>query len=160
MLSCVNSLVLVRCVSNSKLIKQNSSLSTRCEIALVWMLENLSDEKSVLVQIIAWCRLVPSHYLYRWWPRSQSPHDVTMPQWVKWEPCFTVSMLISIIHVLKDVNLIDCFHKSVIHIKPSHLTNQASDPCPHQWFTRKIVACWKSLAPHLVWQVDAYCICG
>ena len=32
------------------------------EIALSWMLQDLTDDKSALVQVMAWCR-APSHYL-------------------------------------------------------------------------------------------------
>ena len=38
--------------------------------------------KSALVQVMAWCRQATSHYLSQYWPRSQSPYDVTRPQWV------------------------------------------------------------------------------
>ena len=43
---------------------------------------DLTDEKSTLVQVMAWCRQAPSHYLSQCWPRSMSPYDVTRPQWV------------------------------------------------------------------------------
>ena len=53
-----------------------------CEIALIWMLLDLTYEKSTLVQVMAWCRQATSHYLSQCWPRSLSPHGVTRPQWV------------------------------------------------------------------------------
>ena len=40
-------------------------------------------DKSTLVQVMAWCRQAPSHYLSQCWPRSASPYGVTRPQWVK-----------------------------------------------------------------------------
>ena len=43
---------------------------------------DLTDDKSTLVQVMAWCRQAPSHYLSQCWPRSVSPYDVTKPQWV------------------------------------------------------------------------------
>ena len=43
----------------------------------------ISDDKSTLVQVMAWCRQATSHYLSQCWPRSLSPYDVTRPQWVK-----------------------------------------------------------------------------
>ena len=46
-----------------KLIQQNSSFNTHCEVDLRWMLQNLTDEKSTLIQVIAWCRQATSHYL-------------------------------------------------------------------------------------------------
>ena len=53
------------------------------EIAVRWMLLDLNDDKSTLVQVMAWCHQATSHYLSQWWPRSMSPYGVTRPQWVK-----------------------------------------------------------------------------
>ena len=53
-----------------------------CELALRWMSLDLTDDKSTLVQIMAWCRQATSHYLSQCWPRSLSPYGVTRPQWV------------------------------------------------------------------------------
>ena len=52
------------------------------EIALRRMSLDLSDDKSTLVQLMAWCHQATSHYLRQCWPRSQSPYDVTRPQWL------------------------------------------------------------------------------
>ena len=46
------------------------------------MLLDLTDEKSTLVQVMAWCRQATSHYLSQCWPRSLLPYGVTRPQWV------------------------------------------------------------------------------
>ena len=56
------------------------------EIALRWMPLDLTDEKSTLVQVMAWCCQVTSHYLSQCWPRSMTPNGVTRPQWVKIVP--------------------------------------------------------------------------
>ena len=53
-----------------------------CEIALVWMSLDFTDDQSTLVQVIAWCRQATSHYLSQCWHRSMSPYGVTRPQWV------------------------------------------------------------------------------
>ena len=56
-----------------------------CEIALIWtwwMSLDLNDEKSTLVQVMAWCHQAASHYLNQCWPRSLSPYGITRPQWV------------------------------------------------------------------------------
>ena len=53
------------------------------EIALRWMPLDLIDDKSTLVQVIAWCHQATSHYLRQCWPRSVSPNGITRPQWVK-----------------------------------------------------------------------------
>ena len=36
-----------------------------------------------LVQVMAWCRQAPSHYLIQCWFRVMPPYGVTRPQWVK-----------------------------------------------------------------------------
>ena len=43
---------------------------------------DLTDDKSTLAQVMAWCHQATSHYLSQCWPRSMSPY-VTRPQWVK-----------------------------------------------------------------------------
>ena len=50
--------------------------------ALQWMPQDLTDDKSKLVQVMAWCRQARSHYLSQCWPRSISPYGITRPQWV------------------------------------------------------------------------------
>ena len=50
--------------------------------ALKWMPRDLTDDKSTLVQGMAWCRQATSHYLSQCWPSSMSPYGVTRPQWV------------------------------------------------------------------------------
>ena len=53
------------------------------EIALRWMPLDLADDKSTLVEVMAWCCQATSHYLSQCWPRSMSPNGFTRPQWVK-----------------------------------------------------------------------------
>ena len=66
-----------------KLISWIDTLSNSCETALRSMPQNPSDDKSTLVQVMAWCRQAASHYLSHCCPRSLSPYGVTRPQWVK-----------------------------------------------------------------------------
>ena len=56
--------------------------STRCEIALWYMPLDLTNDKSKLVQVVAWCHQATSHYLSQCWSRSLSPYGVIRPQWV------------------------------------------------------------------------------
>ena len=56
---------------------------TSCEIALICMSLDFTDDQPTLVQVMAWCRQATSHYLSQCWPRSLSPYGVTRPQWVK-----------------------------------------------------------------------------
>ena len=53
-----------------------------CEIVLIWMSLDFTDDQSTLVQVMAWCHQATSHYLSQCWPRSLSPYGVTRPQWV------------------------------------------------------------------------------
>ena len=54
----------------------NGGWCISCEIALRWMPPDLTDDKSTLVQVMAWCRQAWSHYLSQCWPRSMSPNGV------------------------------------------------------------------------------------
>ena len=47
-----------------------------------WMPWDLTDDKSTLVQVMAWCSRAASHYLSQCWPSSMLPYGVTRPQWV------------------------------------------------------------------------------
>ena len=65
-----------------KLTLVNGDWGISYEIAFRWMPQDLTDDKSALVQVMAWCRQATSHYLSQCWPRSLSPSGVTKPQWV------------------------------------------------------------------------------
>ena len=69
-----------------KLILVNGGWGISDEIALRWMPLDLTDDKSTLVQVIAWCHQATSHYLSQCWHRSMSPNGVTRPQWVNSYP--------------------------------------------------------------------------
>ena len=57
------------------------------------MSQDLTDNKSTLVQVRAWCRQATSHYLSQCWPRSLSPYGAIRPQWVKWAISHTFQLL-------------------------------------------------------------------
>ena len=57
-------------------------LTSSKDDTLRWMPRNLMDNKSTLVQVMAWCRQTTSHYLSQCWPRSLPIYGVTRPQWV------------------------------------------------------------------------------
>ena len=54
---------------------------------LRWMPQDPTDDKSTLVQVMAWSRQATSHYLSQCWPRSPTPYGVSKPQWVKHTYC-------------------------------------------------------------------------
>ena len=66
-----------------KPILVNGGWGISYEIALRWMPQDLNNDKSTLVQVMAWCRQATSHYLSQCWLRSMSPNGVTGSQWVK-----------------------------------------------------------------------------
>ena len=64
------------------------------EIAIRWISRDLTNNKSTLVQVMAWGRQATSHYLSQCWPNFMSPYGVTRSQWVinalfvsVWLPC-------------------------------------------------------------------------
>ena len=59
--------------------------------ALRWMSWDLPEDKSTLVQVMAWCRQATSHYLSQCWPRSVSPYGVTRAQWVNPYVCTNIT---------------------------------------------------------------------
>ena len=90
--TCLNSLAPGICINNSESIILKHMLrikfiSTACKIALRWVPQNLTNKKSTLVQVMAWCRQATSHYLSQCWSRSLSPYGVNMPQWVNISWC-------------------------------------------------------------------------
>ena len=44
---------------------------------------DFTDDKSTLVQVMAWCRQATDHYLGQYSLRSMSPYGLSRPQWVK-----------------------------------------------------------------------------
>ena len=65
-----------------KLILLIDKIGFPCEIALRWMLLYFTDDKSILIQVMAWWRQATSHYLSQCWPSFMLPYGVTRPQWV------------------------------------------------------------------------------
>ena len=49
---------------------------------LRWMPRDFTDNKSTLVQVMAWCHQTITQYLSQCWPRSLTTYGVTGPQWV------------------------------------------------------------------------------
>ena len=75
-----------------KLTLVNGGWGISYKIVLRWMPLDLTDDKSTLVQVMAWCRQATSHYLSQCWPRSLLPDSVTRPQWVKAQTLRVVMM--------------------------------------------------------------------
>ena len=61
--------------------------------ALRWMPRDFTDNKSTLVQVMAWCHQAISQYLSQCWTRSLTTYGVTGPQWVK-SPWYPLSLVV------------------------------------------------------------------
>ena len=64
------------------LILLNDIFSALSKIVVMWMPQNSIDDKSTLVQVMAWCLMAPSHYLNQCWPSSLLSYGITKGQWV------------------------------------------------------------------------------
>ena len=51
------------------------------------MPQDLTDDKSTLVQVMAWCCQATNRLRNQWWPRSPTPYGVTGPNELK---CLTI----------------------------------------------------------------------
>ena len=69
----------------------NSNSGVDPNPALRWMKQNTFNDMSKLVQVMAWCRQAPSHYLIQCQPRSTLPYGMTRPQWVN---CTIINIMI------------------------------------------------------------------
>ena len=65
-----------------KLILVIDGSCVSCEIAVRWISLDFTDDKSTLVQVMAWCREATSHYLSQCWLRFMLPYDVNRQQGV------------------------------------------------------------------------------
>ena len=65
---------------NIQITKFQANLSDwwQCQIPFRWLSLDVTDNKSTLVQVMAWCHQASSHYLNQCWPG----YGVTWPQWV------------------------------------------------------------------------------
>ena len=66
----------------SKHILWKKFISTSCEIASGWILQNTFDNMLTLVQVMVWCYETTNHYLNQCVPRSITQHGFNSPQWV------------------------------------------------------------------------------
>ena len=93
-----------------------------------WMLQDLTDDKSTLVQVMAWCHQATNHYLSQCWPRSPMPYGITRPQWVNYSCilkseilCETASRSQSIIMIwLYPAQHIHLAHREISSAKGSY----------------------------------------
>ena len=60
-------------------------LSISITMTIMWMMQYPINEKTTLVQVMAWCHQATSHFLSQHWSITMSLHGATSPQWVKLE---------------------------------------------------------------------------
>ena len=78
-----------------KFISRTDISCAACKIVERWIPQNSTDDKSTLVQVMAWCHQATSNYLSQCWPRNLSPYGVTRPQWVKKMTWWLYSVILS-----------------------------------------------------------------
>ena len=99
-----------------------------CEITLMWMSLNFTNDQAKLVQVMAWCRQTTSHYLSQCWPRSLSPYGVTRPQWINslaHRGCGSNFEITIFKHIVQNNNLSTCCEISLKWM-PQNITNEKS----------------------------------
>ena len=103
-------------------------MSTPFEITLRRLLQNKFDDKSTLVQVIAWCRLAPSHYLDECKARYIyiSPSGVTTPQ------CVHIAIF-DFVFVITSHNSIHLIYSPAFLIKLSGYLRKCSDIAINLW---------------------------
>ena len=100
------------------------------------MPQDLTDEKSAFVQVMAWCRQATSHYLNQCWPRSPMPYGVTRPQWVNFDALAQASKFLikrrQVVFLcwMQDSNRNDMPFQSYIPLKQ---TSKMCNCCNWQW---------------------------
>ena len=93
----INSLALGGCSCNPrlvifKLLSEINIHSIPCAITLMWIPQDLTDDKWTLASVMAWCHQATSHYLSQRGPRAliqykdvilrSMTNGITGPQWV------------------------------------------------------------------------------
>ena len=69
--------IISQCITTTK-----HSKAKTCAYFLGYTVHDLTDDKSTIIQVMAWCHQATSHYLRQCWPKSMSPYGITRPQWV------------------------------------------------------------------------------
>ena len=108
--------------------------------ALRWMPQDLDDDKSTLVQVMAWCRQATIHYLSQCWLSSLSLYGVARPQWVDLRTCMQY-MCISFYVIMTRAH--HCFYRRrlIIYkktssrwIRTSRISRYVAKPCGDKWY--------------------------
>ena len=114
--------------------------------ALRWMPLDLTDDKSTLVQVMAWCRQATSHYLSQCWPRSMSPNGVTRLQWVK---CNLQTDVMDWVHEHFFYSLLSLMWMPYNIFDDKSTLVQAMAWCHHATVNHYLSQCWRrSLWPY------------
>ena len=133
-----------KCGINVKCVKHmlcTKFTSISCKLSCCWMPQNIFDDQSTLVQVMAWRRQATSHNLSQCCPRSISPYYVTRPQSVDNEyfeknvitglHCMysdTEGFLTGVHHTAKFLP----YHYQSYHNRPSALNDQNHLKCKYR----------------------------
>ena len=150
---------------------------TCCEIALRRISLDLTDDKSTLVQVMAWCRQATTYHLSQCWPRSPSPYDVTRPQWVaeyiifinpkndgrnkhKKTWCLILELSVTVHFKIHSRYLCSCVNKRIGNLSVSYRT--ACVKSRSSYMNRTWSIFWSSDKKHMTgdwFWMSIYCIC-
>ena len=93
-----------------------------CEITLIWMSLDFTDDQSTLVQVMACCVTATSHYLNQCWYKPMLPYGITRPQWVNVALCKSLLYMAKFTHANSYVFIANSyvpswkFHKSYVDL--------------------------------------------
>ena len=108
------------------------------DTTLRWIPRDFTDDKSTLVQVMAWCHQASSHYLNHCWPSSVPPYGITGPQWVKLYEGSCITKLIP--------------HESDVKPMTAHLV---FENCIWKSLCHWIISVWQQNLTH--WVLDKMC---
>ena len=120
------------------------------------MPQGLTDDKSTLVQVLAWRCQATSHCLHQCWPRSPTPYGVTKPHWVNKKICVRYVMKILLLYprTTKLLGGYTGFTPSVrpsvrLSVRPSRIPCPLCSTCSFGWI--------HFIFTHLIKQLQKVC---
>ena len=124
----INSLASGRYEFDSKnvifnLVLLNGILKSSQDNTPWWMPQDFTDDKSTLVQVMAWCRQATIHYLSQCWLSSLSPYGIARPPWAKkW---YHIQVYLQVYQVYSSISFKSWKYPASIMIHPRWLRDSA-----------------------------------
>ena len=102
------------------------------------------NEKSTLVQVMAWCHQATSRWLSQCWPRTISPYAIARPQRVKRNPTW-LWYILCMHFILSILQIIFCIFSAHILSKNLNQMHKPSRQC-YAWMSYKVLSSWITIA--------------